>query len=108
MSRLINVIASRLLTCVIDGHLQEVQVNLGMPYEDDGAFVCPYEIVIDNESTGRAIVGFDGIQALQLAMFMVGSSLRSMSSASDWRCGNEAGTGFPSTLNDPLSGEMNE
>jgi hypothetical protein len=108
MSGVINLIARRLLTFVMDGHLQEAQVGLGMPYEDNGAFVCPYQIVIGNESTGRAIVGFDGIQALQLAMFMVGSSLRSMSGASDGRCGNEAGMRFPSTLNDLLSGERGE
>ena len=100
MSGLSNVIASRLLTCVIDEQLQEVQVNLGMPYEDNGAFTCPYEIVIGGESTALAITGFDGIQAVQLALSMVGSSLRSMSNASQWRSGNEAGTGFPSTLND--------
>jgi hypothetical protein len=108
MSGLDNVVASRLLTCVIDGHPQEVQVNLGMPYDDHGAFTCRYEIVIGHNSTVLAIEGFDGIQALQLALFMVGSSLRSMSDASDWRCGNEAGTGFPSTLKDPLFGERNE
>lgn len=108
MNGLDRVIASRLLTCVIDGHRQEVQVNLGEPYDDEGAVTCPYEIVIGNDSTIHAITGLDGIQALQLALFMVGSSLRSMSHASDWRCMNEAGTGFPSTLKEPLFGERNE
>ena len=100
-----RVIASRSLTCVIDGHRQEVRVNLGEPYDGHGAVSCAYEIVIGNESTVHEIIGFDGIQALQLAMFMAGSSLRSMSRASDWQCGNEAGTGLPSTLEEPLSGK---
>ena len=108
MSGLDKVIASRLLTCVIDGHQQEVYVNLGEPYDDEGAFTCPYEIVIGNDSTIHAITGVDGIQALQLALFMVGSSLRSMSHASDWHCAGEAGSGFPATLNEPLFGEGNE
>src|SRR5258708_34928537 len=102
MSGLERIIASRLLTCVIDGRRQEVQVNLGEPFEDNGAFTCAYEIVISNHSTLLMISGIDGMQALQLALFMVGSSLRSMSHASDWRWGNQAGSGFPSTLKEPL------
>jgi hypothetical protein len=108
MSGLDRVIASRLLTCLIDGHRQEVQVNLGEPYEGNGAFTCAYEIVIGDHSTIHEIVGFDGVQALQLAMFMVGSSLRSMPNASDWRCGNETGSGFPSTLKEHFFSERNE
>lgn len=108
MSGLGRVIATRLLTCVIDGHRQEVQVNLGEPYDGNGAVTCAYEIVIGDHSAIHEIVGFDGIHALQLALFMVGTSLRSMSNASDWRCGDEAGSGFPSILKEPLFGEWNE
>jgi hypothetical protein len=39
MSGLDRVIASRLLTCVIDGNRQEVQVNLGEPFDDNGAVI---------------------------------------------------------------------
>jgi hypothetical protein len=102
MSGLDRVVASRLLTCVIDGRRQEVQVNLGEPYDGNGAVTCASEIVIGDHSTIHEIVGIDGIQALQLALFMVGSSLRSMSHASDWRWADEAGSGFPSTLKEPL------
>ena len=63
--------------------------------------------MIGDHSTIQEIVGIDGIQALQLALFMVGSSLRSMSHASDWRWAGEAGSGFPSTLKEPLFGERN-
>lgn len=98
MSRLDKVIASRLLTCMIDGQRQEVQVHLGQPYEGHGAMTCAYEIVIGDRSTMHEIVGLDGIQALQLAMFMTGSALRNMPQASDWQCAGEAGTGLPSTL----------
>jgi hypothetical protein len=108
MSKLDRVISSRLLTCAIDGHRQEVQVNLGEPFEDNGAFTCPYEIVIGSQSTILEITGIDGIQALQLALFMVGSSLRSMSHASDWRWADKVGSGFPSTLKEPLFGETSE
>ena len=107
MSGLDKVIASRLLTCVIDGQRQEVRVNLGEPFEDNGAFTCAYEIVIANDSTVHMIMGLDGIQALQLAMFMVGSSLKSMSNASGWRCAESEGFGFPSALDEPLFGKTN-
>ena len=105
MSELSRVIASRSLTCLTDGHRKEVRVNLGEPFADNGAFTCPYEIVIGNDSSVLAIQGIDGIQALQLALFMVGSSLRSMKNATDWRWANEAGSGFPSTLTEPHFGE---
>jgi uncharacterized protein DUF6968 len=106
MNGIDKVIASRSLTCVIDGQRQKVQVNLGEPYDDgNGAVTCAYEIVIGDQPTTHEIVGIDGIQALQLALFMAGSSLRSMSHASDWRYTNEAGSGFPSTLEEPLFGE---
>ena len=108
MSALDRVIASRFLTCVIDGHRQEVRVNLGEPVDDNGAFTCAYEIVISNHSTVHEITGIDGIQALQLALFMVGSTLRSMADASDWRWTDEPGSGFPSTLKEPLFGETSE
>jgi hypothetical protein len=108
MSGLDRVIASRLLTCVIDGHRQEVRVNLGEPYDGNGAVTCAYEIVFGDQSTIHEIVGIDGIQALELALFMVGSSLRSMHHASDWRWADEVGSGFPSSLREPLFGERNE
>ena len=94
MSTLDKVIASRLLTCTIDGHPQEVRINLGEPFEDNGAFTCPYEIVIGGQSTVLEITGIDGIQALQLALVMVGSSLGSMSRASDWCGANKVGSDF--------------
>lgn len=108
MSGLDRILANRLLTCVIDGHRQEVHVNLGVPFDDNGAFTCAYEIIIGNDSTVHAITGIDGIQALQLALFMVGSSLRSMSHASQWRWANEAGSGFPSSLEESLFGSTPE
>lgn len=108
MSGLNRVVASRLLTCVIDAHRKEVQINLGEPYDANGGATCAYEIVIGDHSTIHEIVGIDGIQALQLALFMVGTSLRSMSEASDWRWADGAGSGFPTTLKEPILGERNE
>ena len=85
MSKLDRVIASRVLTAVIDGQRQDVQINLGQPYQDHDAVTCAYEIVVGNASTVHEVVGIDGIQALELAIFMVGSLLRSMTDASDWQ-----------------------
>ena len=67
MSELKSVIASRELTCLIDGHRNEGQVRLGEPYAENGAYKCAYEIVIGNDSTVLGIQEVDGIQALRLA-----------------------------------------
>jgi hypothetical protein len=108
MSGLNKIIASRLLTCLIDGQRQEVVINLGEPFADNGAVTCPYEILIGSGSTVLGVSGIDGVQAIQLALFMVGSSLSSMSRATDWRWSNNEGFGFPSTLKEPLSGQTVE
>src|SRR3569833_653935 len=83
MSKLDRVIASRVLTAVIDGQRQDVQINLGQPYQDHDAVTCAYEIVVGNASTVHEVVGIDGIQALVLAIFMVGFFLRAMSVGCD-------------------------
>lgn len=56
MSGLHRVVASRLLTCLIDAHRKEVQINLGEPYDANGAVTCAYEIVIGDHSTIHEIV----------------------------------------------------
>ena len=108
MSGLDKVIASRQLTCLIDGHRQEVEVNLGESFADNGAVTCQYEILVGSESTVLGVSGIDGVQAIQLALFMVGSSLSSMKHATDWRWANREGSGFPSALELPLFGQADE
>ena len=92
-----NPIATRVLHCMVNGKPEQVTVNIGRPREDDGSFRCEYEIVFQGEHSKHAICGVDGIQAIQLVMFMVGSTLSSLAGASNWTCNGEWGTGFPTT-----------
>ena len=49
---------------MIDGRSQEeVRLNLGEPYDDNGAISCANEIVISAQSSVHEITGIDGIQA---------------------------------------------
>jgi hypothetical protein len=91
-------IASRVLHCELAGKRQEVIVRLGIPRQEKDYFTCEYEISVAGESEAHQIIGSDSVQALQLAMFMVGSALKSMHGASDWSCNGEPHTGFPTSL----------
>jgi hypothetical protein len=95
MNNIKNPIANRILTCLLNGHQEQVHIALGMPYADLDAFVCEYEIVIGETINTHKIMGIDGIQALQLALFMVGSTLGSLPGASEWKWNDEPNTGFP-------------
>jgi len=93
-----------MLTCVLDGRVRDVRVTLGRPIEGDNDYVCEYEIAIGDTVKSHSIVGADGIQAVQLALIMVGSALSSLPGASDWRWNHEPYTGFPASVRDPALG----
>jgi hypothetical protein len=95
-----NPIATRVLHCTIDGIGEEVTVSIGPPQEDDGCFRCDYEIVLKGRTQRHAICGVDGIHAIQLAMFMIGSTLNSLPQASNWTLNGEPGTGLPARLDE--------
>jgi hypothetical protein len=99
-----NPIANRRLTCLLDGKLQRAQVILGQPYEEDSSFVCEYEIAVGETVNAHKIAGTDGIQAIQLALFMVGSTLSSFPGATEWKWNDDAYTGFPASLEEPVLG----
>jgi len=97
-------VATRVLNCLLDGRREEVVVKLGQPREEDGIFICEYEISFSGRSEIYKIAGVDSIHALQLAMFMVGSTLLSLSGASNWKWNGESHIGFPTSLNQPIVG----
>ena len=99
-----NPIACRTLTCILNGERQEVRVILGQPYEDLGTYVCDYEIALGGTLTSNKIAGIDSVQAIQLALFMIGSSLASMEGITAWQWNGDSFTGFPSSLNGPVLG----
>jgi hypothetical protein len=97
-------IASRVLSCQIDGKTEEVLIQLGHPMQADDHFTCEYEISVAGRSEAYQIIGRDSIHALQLTMFMVGSALQSIHGASDWSWNDEPYTGFPTSLSQPIVG----
>jgi hypothetical protein len=99
-----NAVARRVLNCTIEGNRQEITVSLGRPQEDDRCFRCEYEIAFQGRTQLHAICGVDAIHALQLAILMIGSTLSSLPGASDWTWNGEPKTGFPTSLDEPITG----
>jgi hypothetical protein len=99
-----NPIATRVLHCTVGGTPEEVTVSIGRPQEDDRCFRCEYEIVLQDRTQLHAICGVDGIHSIQLAMFMIGSTLSSLPGRSNWTWNGEPNTGFPTSLDEPIVG----
>ena len=99
-----NPIASRVLSCQIEGKSEQVIVRLGLPAEENNCFTCEYEISVAGKSEAYQIIGLDSVHALQLAMFMVGSALQSIHGANNWSWNDEPNTGFPTNLDQPIIG----
>jgi hypothetical protein len=99
-----NPVASRVLNCLFGGNREKVVVRLGRPREEDGYFSCEYEISFAGRSETHKIAGADGVHALQLALFMIGSALHSLPGTSNWTWNGEPYTGFPTNLDQPVIG----
>ena len=72
-----NVIATRDLRIRTDSGLATVVVAIGQPeqLDDSSDYQCPYQIVGFGDERIRRAFGVDAIQALQLAMKMIGADL---------------------------------
>lgn len=99
-----NPIARRALNCTVNGKNEEVIIRLGNPTADSDHFICEYEISIGGKSETYRIIGLDSVHALQLAMFMIGSTLQSTPGASNWSWNGAPYTGFPTSLDQPIIG----
>lgn len=98
-----NPIASRVLVCTMSGQDQHVSIQIGQPYEGENCFCCEYAISLGGQTEEYSICGLDGIQALQLATYMVSSALNNMRDAKNWRLNGEPGTGFPTEPSPPAN-----
>lgn len=99
----LDFIAERFLTLNEDGEERRIRIALGRPYQEpDKAYFCPYRITgIGVERTKRA-GGVDSIQAIQLALVLIGAELSSHSASLKWD--GEPSTGFPTSIHDPALG----
>jgi hypothetical protein len=70
-----NVVATRVID--VEGRADKYVVEIGTPqqFEDDESWYCPYRITGPNREHRFAIVGIDSVQALWLALNVIGSEL---------------------------------
>lgn len=97
-------VASRILECTYKGKREKVEVHLGWPREEDGHFICDYEISLAGQTKAYKIGGLDSMQALQLALCMLGSMLDALPEAENWTWNGEPKTGLPKSLREPIVG----
>jgi hypothetical protein len=103
-------IAHRLLIVSDSSGDQEVSVRLYQPEENDGAWICRYEIDWPSEKWSRFAAGADSIQALILALQKIGAEIYTSSyhrSGSLRWLERQRGYGFPvpSNVRDLLRGD---
>jgi Domain of unknown function (DUF6968) len=72
-----EVIARRQLTGMIEGRPVNVVVEIGKPVtQPEGDWFCPYRISAGPQERVFYAAGFDAVQVLYLAFFMIGADLR--------------------------------
>ena len=69
------IIAKRVLWLLDDGIKTEVPVTIHAPEEDDRAWRCDWGIGWPGQPFAQRALGVDGVQALQLAMYSIGTHL---------------------------------
>lgn len=103
-------IANRTLKLSRDGIDSEVAIRISAPQPDQGAWSCACEIDWPEGTRKFAIRGVDSVQALELALKMIGSTLYTSeyhkSKVLTWdKPGNGYGFPVPATIRDLLEGD---
>jgi hypothetical protein len=69
------------------------------PFPDGSDYYCPYQIIGLGTERVRRAGGIDSIQALHLALEMIGADLHASPEAQtgelSWECGENGNLGFP-------------
>ena len=103
-------IARRHLVVTSDSGDKEVVVQVFQPEKDEDSWICRYEIDWPHQTSSRYAAGFDSVQAVVLALQMVGAEIYA---SSYHRSGSlkwtEQGQGYgfpvPHSLRDLLIGD---
>ena len=91
-----EVIAERRLEGEHEGHAITVTVKVGKPMPDpDGLWSCPYLISSPVKERSFYAGGADAVQALYLALYMIGAELRSVFGGLQLRWYGQEDLGFP-------------
>lgn len=98
-----DVIAERRLSMKTrDGQVTAITVKLGKPVEfpEGSGYYAPFQITGTGSEKIRYAGGVDAIQALQLAMKMLGATLKALQDQQavelSWEAGDPGDLGFPS------------
>lgn len=94
------VIAERQLDGIDDGKPCKVVVRLGKPFRrpDDDSWYCPYSIKTEKSERVFFGAGLDSLQALRIAISMVGAELTTLFSHLALKWADEDDLGFSSQL----------
>jgi hypothetical protein len=96
----LEVFAERRLRRGSDTETEDILVQFGPVMRQDGAAFCRYTVSGVDGSLTRDIWGIDGVQAVQLAMAMVGADLDRLANGGKYSVADdshsESGHGFPS------------
>jgi len=101
-NKLTDVIATRKLY-FLDDQKKEIAVLIGRPQRqpDSSDYYCSFQVLGLGDEKARRAIGIDEVQALQLAMKMIGAYLDRLNKDSGGKLkweGDETGdVGFPST-----------
>jgi hypothetical protein len=69
------VIATRRLTLHLPNQEIEVAIRIFLPVEHHGSWSCSYEIDWPNGTKSHAATGFDSVQAILLALQLIGTEI---------------------------------
>jgi hypothetical protein len=102
--------ATRHLAVSDESGVKEVVVRIFMPERNDESWICRYEIDWPHQTSSRYAAGFDSVQAVVLALQMIGSEIYTSnyhrSGSLRW---TEEGRGYgfpvPYSLRDVLVGD---
>jgi hypothetical protein len=92
------VIASRILKLAVPPGETEVPIRIFQPEQIGGEWICRFEIDWTDEQEAMEMRGYDSVQALLLALQMVGSRIHASDEHQSGRLFLEApgrGYGFP-------------
>jgi hypothetical protein len=101
MNIVIKEIIARRTLYLVDNKDKEIVVIIGKPnqFPDHQDYYCPYKITGLGDEKVRYAGGIDAIQAIQLAMVMIGAQLYTSNEAKTghlrWEGDEEGNLGFP-------------
>ena len=101
-------IAERKLVLVRDGKDVPIVVRIAAPTQKSTReYECTFRIEGEEIEIQQSIFGVDGIQAIQLATVIIGSTIGTLGEGYSW-LGQDGYSGFPASIDDPVEGKRSQ